>query len=62
MSMQLKFSKRDSIRQSLAKRLLKFVVFFVAITILIFLLDKFNFPSPEENIKKNITNEIIKLK
>jgi len=59
--MQLKFSKQESLKESLVKKMLKIIVIGIIITILIFLLDKINFPSPENNINKNITNEIIKL-
>jgi|TARA_B100000767_G_C19385978_1_gene377907 hypothetical protein len=60
--MQLKFTKRESIRETLVKRLLKILAIVITIIFLIFLLDKINFPSPENKINKNITNEIIKLK
>ena len=60
--MQLKFTKRESIKESIAKKLLKLIAIGIIITLLIFLLDKINFPSPENNINKNITNEILKLK
>ena len=60
--MQLKFTKRESIKESIAKKLLKLIAIGIIITLLIFLLDKINFPSPENKINKNITNEIIKLK
>tara|TARA_B110000967_G_scaffold20424_1_gene19042 strand:+ start:6125 stop:6229 length:105 start_codon:yes stop_codon:yes gene_type:complete len=34
----------------------------MALLLTLFLLSKFNFPVPTQEIKKNITNEIIKLK
>ncbi len=60
--MQLKFKREESIGQSLGKKLIKIVIICLIITAGIFLLDRFNFPAPEEDIKKDITNEIIKLK
>ena len=62
MTMQLKFTKQNSIKQTMAKRLIKFLLLIVIFTFAIFLLDKINFPYPKENINKDITNEIIKLK
>tara|TARA_B100000965_G_scaffold281508_1_gene239395 strand:- start:3459 stop:3641 length:183 start_codon:yes stop_codon:yes gene_type:complete len=60
--MQLKFNQRKTIGQSLISKLIKVVIICLFFTLAIFLLEKFNFPSPKQNIKKDITNEIIKLK
>ena len=60
--MQLKFNNRNTIRESIGKKLLKGVIIVVTIIFAIFLIEKINFPSPEKTIKKDITNEIIKLK
>ena len=60
--MQLKFNQRKTIGQSLMSKLIKVVIICLLFTLAIFLLEKFNFPSPKQNIKKDITNEIIKLK
>jgi len=60
--MQIKFKKQESIGQSLVKKLIKIIVVGFAIALAIFLLNKVNFPAPEKNIEKDITNEIIKLK
>tara|TARA_B100001996_G_scaffold45174_1_gene32615 strand:+ start:54 stop:236 length:183 start_codon:yes stop_codon:yes gene_type:complete len=60
--MQYKFTKQSSLKQSLFKKVVQILIVCLAFTILVFVLDRFNFPSPKENIKKNITNEIIKLK
>ena len=38
----------------------QFFLWLVGIGLIIFLLDKANFPSPEQEIKDNITNEVIK--
>tara|TARA_B100001029_G_scaffold35446_1_gene26994 strand:+ start:5096 stop:5284 length:189 start_codon:yes stop_codon:yes gene_type:complete len=62
MTMQLKFKKQDSIGQSLGKKLIKILLACIAIIFAIFLLNKINFPSPKNDIEKDITNEIIKLK
>jgi hypothetical protein len=60
--MQIKFKKKESIGQSLAKKLIKILLLCSVIIFSIFLLSKINFPVPKNNIKKDITNEIIKLK
>jgi hypothetical protein len=60
--MQLKFNKQKTIGQTLISKLIKGFIICLILTFVIFLIDKFNFPSPEQNIKKNITNEIIQLK
>ena len=58
--MQLKFTSKYTQRQNFTRSAIKILLFFVLITFIIFLLDKINFPSPEKNIKDNITNEVIK--
>ena len=60
--MQLKFNQEKSIRQSIASRFIKLILIVLIIVIAIFLVEKVNFPTPEKNFKKDITNEIIKLK
>ena len=60
--MQLKFLKHSSIKETLAKSIIKIVILCLILIGVIFLLDKVDFPSPENQIKKDITNEIIKLK
>ena len=60
--MQHKFSKQSSLGESIAKKVIKVLLLCVEVTFVIFLLDKISFPSPEQNIKKDISNEIIKLK
>ena len=59
-TMQLKFTSKYTQRQNFTRSAIKILLFFVLITFIIFLLDKINFPSPEKNIKDNITNEVIK--
>ncbi len=41
---------------------MKLVLFFIVIIVAIFLVEKINFPSPKQNYKIDITNEIKKLK
>lgn len=60
--MQLKFSKQYTARQTIAKRITKLLLVLASISFAIFLLEKVKFPSPEKEIKKDITNEIIILK
>ena len=60
--MQHKFSRQSSLGESLVKKLIKVLLLCIIATLVIFLLDKVSFPSPEQNIKKDISNEIIKLK
>ena len=60
--MQIKFKKQESIVQSLGKKLIKLLLVCLVIIFAIFLLNKVNFPAPKQNIKKDITDEIIKLK
>jgi len=61
--MQHNYNTRLSSRQSIIKKKIRNFFFYILVLLLIlFLLDKFNFPSPKQDIKKNINNEIIKLK
>tara|TARA_B100000780_G_scaffold278792_1_gene253712 strand:+ start:52 stop:234 length:183 start_codon:yes stop_codon:yes gene_type:complete len=60
--MQPKFNNRSSFSQTLGARLLKILILLLIFIISLFLIEKINFPSPKQNIKKDITNEIIKLK
>tara|TARA_X000000368_G_scaffold267820_1_gene212175 strand:+ start:71 stop:253 length:183 start_codon:yes stop_codon:yes gene_type:complete len=60
--MQLKFHNQSSIGQSIGRKLIKALLVCLFLVFVVFLLDKVNFPSPKKNIKKDITNEIIKLK
>ena len=60
--MQFNYNKRFSKRSSVKKNIIKFVFFLLATLLVLFLLSKLNFPAPKQEIKKNITNEIIKLK
>ena len=60
--MQLKYNRQRGIGSSLGRILMKLVLFFIVIIVAIFLVEKINFPSPEQNYKIDITNEIKKLK
>jgi len=60
--MQFNYSNRISKKTTIKSTMLKLLLFVVVFFISLFLLSKFNFPSPKQEIKKNITNEIIKLK
>ena len=60
--MQLKFNRNQSVKEIMFKKLAKILIACFFLTAIIFLMDKINFPSPETSIKKEITNEIIKLK
>ena len=60
--MQLDYNSRFSSRVSTKKKIIHFFLYAFAFLLALFLLSKFNFPAPKQEIKKNITDEIIKLK
>ena len=60
--MQLKYNRQPSIGNSIGRILIKLILAIVFIIIVIFLIEKINFPSPEQNYKIDITDEINKLK
>ena len=60
--MQLNYNSRFSSRVSTKKKIMTFFFYVFAFLLVLFLLSKFNFPAPKQEIEKNITNEIIKLK
>tara|TARA_B110000971_G_C19852711_1_gene427906 strand:+ start:25 stop:207 length:183 start_codon:yes stop_codon:yes gene_type:complete len=60
--MQFNYNNRISTKQSLKKKIINFFLIFLAVLLVLFLLSKINFPAPTQEIIKNITNEIIKLK
>ncbi|MBL6857307.1 MAG: hypothetical protein ISQ92_01325 [Pelagibacteraceae bacterium] len=60
--MQLNYNSRFSSKVSTKKKIINFFLYLFAFLLVLFLLSKINFPAPKEDIKKNITNEIIKLK
>ena len=60
--MQLKLNQIRSSRSSFKAVILKLIAVSLLATLSLFLIDKVNFPMPKKEIKKNITNEIKKLK
>ena len=60
--MQLKYNRQQSIGSSIGRILIKLILVLVFMIVVIFLIEKINFPSPEQNYKIDITNEIKKLK
>jgi|TARA_B110000444_G_C18687462_1_gene522660 hypothetical protein len=59
--MQPKFNNRSTIGQSLGRKMIKLIIICLFFVLFVFIVDKVNFPSPEIDIKKDITNEIKKL-
>jgi hypothetical protein len=60
--MQFNYNSRFSSKVSTKKKIINFFLYVSAFLLVLFLLSKFNFPAPKQEIKKIITNEIIKLK
>ena len=60
--MQLKYNRQRNIGSSLVRILIKVVLFLILMIAAIFLIEKINFPSPKQNYKIDITDEINKLK
>ena len=60
--MQFNYNSRISAKVSTKRKIINFFLYILAFLLVLFLLSKFNFPAPKQEIKKNITNEIIKLK
>jgi hypothetical protein len=60
--MQFNYNSRFSSKVTTKKKILNFFLYLLAFLLVLFLLSKFNFPAPNQEIKKNITNETIKLK
>ena len=60
--MQLKYNRQPSIGSSIGRILIKLILALVFIIVVIFLIEKINFPSPKQNNKIDITDEINKLK
>jgi len=59
--MQLKYNRQPKIGNTLFKLFLKLVFGILVFIILIFLIEKIKFPSPEKKFKIDVTNEIKKL-
>jgi len=60
--MQLKYNRQQSIGSSVGRILIKLILILVVMIVGIFLVEKINFPSPEQNYKIDITDEINQLK
>ena len=60
--MQINYNNRLSEKTSIKRKVINFLIFIIITLLGLFILSKFNFPAPKQEIKKNITNEIIKLK
>ena len=59
--MQLKYNRQRSIGGTIARILIKLFLVSIVVIVGIFLIEKVNFPSPKQNYKIDITNEINKL-
>ena len=60
--MQFNYNSRFNPRVSTKRKIFNFFLYVLAFLVVLFLVSKINFPAPKQEIKKNITNEIIKLK
>ena len=60
--MQFNYNSRFRSGVSTKRKIINYCLIFIAFLLVLFLLSKFNFPAPKQEIKQNITNEIIKLK
>ena len=60
--MQLKYNRQSSIGNSIGRILIKLILVLIFMIVVIFLIEKINFPSPEQKYKIDITDEINKLK
>ena len=59
--MQLKYKRQPSLGSSIIKTLIKLLFVVIVFILVIFLIEKVNFPSPEKDYNIDITNEIKKL-
>jgi len=60
--MQLKYNRQQSIGSVIGRILIKLILVLVFMIMVIFLIEKINFPNPEQNYKIDITDEINQLK
>ena len=60
--MQLKYNRQQSIGVSIVRLLFKLALILIVLLVSIFIIEKINFPSPKQDYKIDITNEIKKLK
>ena len=59
--MQLKYNRQPSLGSSIIKTLIKLLLLIIAFILVIFLIEKISFPSPEKKYQIDVTNEIKKL-
>jgi hypothetical protein len=59
--MQLKYNRQPSIGSSIIRTLIKLFFAIIVFILVIFLIEKITFPSPEKKYQIDITNEIKKL-
>jgi phosphotransferase system glucose/maltose/N-acetylglucosamine-specific IIC component len=59
--MQLKYNRQPSIGSSIIRILIKLFFAIIVFILVIFLIEKITFPSPEKKYEIDITNEIKKL-
>ena len=59
--MQLKYNRQPSIGSSIIRTLIKLFSAIIVFILVIFLIEKITFPSPEKKYEIDITNEIKKL-
>ena len=59
--MQLKYNRQPSLGSSLIKIIIKSLIVIVVFIVVIFLIEKIKFPSPEKKYDIDITNDIKKL-
>ena len=59
--MQLKYNRQPSLGSSIIKTLFKLLIAIIIFIIVIFLIEKINFPSPKKEYKIDVTDEIKKL-
>ncbi len=60
--MQLKYNRQQSIGSSIGRVLIKLALILIILIVGMFLIEKINFPSPKQDYKIDITDEIKKLK
>ena len=59
--MQLKYNRQPSLGSSIIKTLLKLLFLIVIFILIVFLIEKISFPSPEKKYQIDVTDEIKKL-
>lgn len=59
--MQLKYNRQPSLGSSIIKILFKLLMAIIIFVVVIFLIEKINFPSPKKEYKIDVTDEIKKL-